>query len=363
MLTQLIPTLIILGFLIFVHELGHFLACRWSGVAVEKFSIGFGPEILKWKGKSTEYVISIIPLGGFVKPKGESFSELKQGSLQKGDFLAAPKWKRLVILMAGVAMNYLFAFLLLVPVFQIGFPVLKSKIGGFVEGYPAQASGLRVGDEVTAVNGQPVSNWQEMTLAIFDNEKPSLALSVKRGSEIVDVVIEPKQDSAQDVFGDKKQVSRIGVTPSNEYDPVSFPFLTSVQKAFDATVTTTVLTHKAIWRLVTGRLSVKTLSGPIGIMAMAGAASEMGLVPLLQLTAMISISLAVINLLPIPALDGGHILFLLVGWVRGREVSHQTQERVTQIGFACLMALMVFVIYNDLINVGAFDKLKTLFGG
>jgi len=363
MLAQLIPTLIILGFLIFVHELGHFLMCRWSGVAVEKFSIGFGPEIFRWKGRNTEYVISIIPLGGFVKPKGESFSELEKGSLQKGDFLAASKWQRLAILVAGVAMNYLFAFLLLVPVFHLGFPVLKSTIGGFVAGYPAETSGLRTGDQVVSVNGRPVSNWQEMTLAIFDNEKPNLSLSVKRGDVVTDILIEPKEDSAQDAFGDKKQVFRIGVTPSNEYSTLSYPLPASIQKAFEATVSTTVLTHKAIWRLITGRLSAKTLSGPIGIMAMAGTASKMGLVPLLQLTAMISISLAVINLLPIPALDGGHILFLLIGWIRGREVSHQMQERVTQIGFMCLMALMVFVVYNDLINIGAFQKLRALFGG
>lgn len=363
MLAQLIPTLIILGFLIFVHELGHFLMCRWSGVVVEKFSIGFGPEVFKWKGKNTDYVISAIPLGGFVKPRGESFSDLEKGSLKKGDFLAASKWQRLAILVAGVAMNYLFAFLLLVPVFHLGFPVLKSKIGGFVEGYPAASSGLRIGDEVISVNGQPVSNWQEMTLAIFDNDKPSLLVSVKRAGQVSDIVIEPKKDSAQDVLGEKKQVSRIGVTPSNEFDTLSYPLLQSAQKAFEATIMTTALTHKAIWRLITGRLSVKTLSGPIGIMAMAGTASKMGLIPLLQLTAMISISLAVINLLPIPALDGGHILFLLIGWVRGREVSHQTQERVMQAGFMCLMALMVFVIYNDLINIGAFQKLRALFFG
>ena len=363
MLAQLIPTLLILGFLIFVHELGHFLVCKWSGVVVEKFSIGFGPEIIRWRRRGTDYAISIIPLGGFVKPRGESFSEVQGGSLSKGDFLAASRLQRLGILVAGVAMNYLFAFLLLIPVFHFGFPVLKSKIGGFVNGYPAESSGLRTGDAVVAVNGQPVSNWQEMTLAIFDNQKPNLALQVRRNDQVLNIVIAPKTDSASDALGEKRQISRIGITPSNEYDVVSYPFLASIQKAFVSTVSTAALTYKAIWRLVTGRLSVKTLSGPIGIMAMAGAASKMGLIPLLQLTSMISISLAVVNLLPIPALDGGHILFLLNGWIRRKELSHQIQERVTQVGFACLMVLMVFVIYNDLINIGAFTKIKSFFGG
>ena len=362
-LWQIIPTLLILGFLIFIHELGHFLACRWSKVAVEKFSIGFGPEIICWKGRETAYAISAIPLGGFVKPRGESFSDLQDGAVQPGDFLAASKWQRLIILLAGVLMNYAIAAILLVPVFHFGHPVLKAKIGGFVSGYPAETSDLRVGDEIVYVNDKPVHQWQEMTELIFENPFPTLKLQVKREGQVIPVEVKPRTDEAKDVFGDKRRISRIGISPSKEFEIEKFGWGMSCLKAIQTTGTITALTYKGVWRLVTGRMSVRTLSGPIGIMAMAGSAAQVGWSALLQLTAMISISLAVVNLLPIPALDGGHVLFLLIGLLKGGEVSQRSQERATQIGFAFLIALMVFVIYNDLLTIGAFERVKAMFGG
>ena len=362
-LTQFLPTVIILGFLIFVHELGHFLACLWARVRVEKFSIGFGPEIFSRTHKGTTYAISTIPFGGFVKPAGESFAELEGREPAVGDFLAASKPRRLIILAAGVLMNYLTAFTLLVFVFWAGHPVLKAKIGGFVKGYPAEASDLKVGDEIVTLNGQAVKNWQQMTMLIFENKEPALNLGVKRNGELATVVIKPQSDEGTTVFGEKKRISRIGVTPAEEYGFEKFSFRESIQNSFSTTVNLAGMTYKSMWYLVTGRMSVKTLSGPIGIMVMTGHAARAGLSALLQLTAVISISLAVINLLPIPALDGGHIFFLLIGTLTRREVSAKVQDRVTQVGFAFLMVLMVFVVYNDLINIGVVAKVKSIFGG
>jgi len=358
-LWQLLPTLIILGALIFVHELGHFLACIWAGVRVEKFSIGFGPEIFRFVRGGTTYAISAIPFGGFVKPAGESFAELEGRDVSSGDFLAASKPKRLVILVAGVVMNFATAIFLLIFVFWMGQSVLQAKVGGFVEGYPAQASELAVGDEILTLNGKTVENWQQMTMMIFENKESSIKLEVRRGSEILDIAILPQVDEGTDIFGDKKRITRIGIMPTEEYVVVKYGFLESIARATLTTFNLTMLTYKALWRLVTGRMSPKNLSGPIGIMVMTGKAAKMGLSPLLQLTALISISLAVINLLPIPALDGGHIFFLLVGVILRKEVSPKIQDRFTQVGFACLMALMVFVVYNDLINLGLIEKVKS----
>ncbi len=362
-LMQLIPTAIILGFLIFIHEFGHYLACLWSGVRVEKFSIGFGPEIIKWTRQETVYAISLIPFGGFVKPAGESFAELEGRAPAAGDFLAAPKVKRLIILAAGVLMNYVVAFVLFVFVFWTGHPVLKAKIGGFVSGFPAEASDLKVGDEVISINGKLVKDWQEMTMSIFENKKSDLTLGVRRENHDLQVVIKPKTSEGTNVFGEKKQISRIGVMPANEYGFEKYNLAESIQNSFLTTANLAVMTYKSLWYLVTGRMSVKTLSGPIGIMVMTGNAARAGISALLQLTAVISISLAVINLLPIPALDGGHIFFLLIGAIFRRDVSAKVQDRVTQVGFTLLMALMVFVVYNDLVNLGFFNKIKAIFGG
>ncbi|MBI4387860.1 MAG: RIP metalloprotease RseP [Candidatus Omnitrophica bacterium] len=361
-LTQLIPTLVILGFLIFVHEFGHYLACIWSRVRVEKFSIGFGPEVFRWVRKGTVYAISAIPLGGFVKPAGESFGELAGNAPKPGDFLAASPLRRFGILIAGVFMNYVFAVFLLAIVFWMGHPVLKAKIGGFVKGFPAETSGLQVGDEVTKLNGTPIQNWQQMTLAIIENQAPELRLDVNRGDEILEIVIVPRTEDGANAAGEKQKISRIGITPTKEYFIEKFPLWGAIKNAIATTVNLTILTYKSLWYLVTGKLSVKALSGPIGIMVMAGNAAQLGLATLLQFTALISISLAVINLLPIPALDGGHIFFLLLGVIFRREINPKIQDRMTQVGFALLMALMVFVVYNDLINVGVITKIKSFFG-
>jgi len=269
-LWQLIPTVVILGFLIFVHELGHFLACLWAGVRVEKFSIGFGPEVFRFERKGTLYAISAIPFGGFVKPAGESFSELAGKAPNAGDFLAARKIKRFGILVAGVAMNYAVAIILFILVFWIGHPVLKAKIGGFVEGYPAAVSDLKIGDEILALNGKAVKNWQEMTFLIFENEQSQITLDVNRGGERLEIQVRSRTDEGTDVFGEKKRISRIGITPSDDYTINKYPFGVAIVQGFTATINLTALTHKAIWRLITGRMSVKTLSGPIGIMVMTG---------------------------------------------------------------------------------------------
>lgn len=361
-LIGLIPTLLVLGILILIHELGHFIACRLSGVRVEKFSIGFGPEVLHFQGKETRYTISLLPFGGYVKPAGESISEIEGGEPRPGDYLAASIPKRIFIVTAGVAMNYLLSFVLFLTIFVMGRPIPLAKIGGFVEGYPAETSGLAKGDFVTAINGVSVGAWQELTNQLTEIQQDTVELEIRRRERIKTVKVAVRLEEVRDIFGKPHRMARLGITPDPSAERIErMGFPQAAQDAFLTEASLTLLTYKAIFYLVTGRLSLKTVSGPLGIMSMAGTATQMGLVYVMHLTAVLGISLAVINLLPIPALDGGHLLFLLIEAVRGRRVSLQFQERLTQIGFALLMILMVFVLYNDLVNLQIFERVRTVF--
>jgi regulator of sigma E protease len=363
-LLSIIPTLLVLGILILIHELGHFIACRLTKVRVEKFSIGFGPEIFHWQGKETRYVISLFPLGGFVKPAGETVGEGGEAALKPGDFLAASFFSRFFIVVAGVLMNYLLAFALFIFIFLVGRPVPGTTVGGFVEGYPAEASGLQTGDRIVRVNEQPVNTWMEMTDILQSTQEERLELGIERpseGGEVTEISIQvtPKVEEVKDLFGQSFQMRRLGITPHPEaHEFERYGLATSIGKAWDTTLFMTGTTYKAIYYLILGKLSLKTMAGPIGIISLTGSAAKLGLPYLLQLTATLSISLAVINLLPIPALDGGHLLFLVIEGIRRKRLSLELQERLTQVGFVLLMILMVFVLYNDLANLQTFEKIR-----
>lgn len=362
-LAGLLPTLIILGVLILIHELGHFVACRLTGVRVEKFSIGFGPEIFHLQGRETRYVLSLLPFGGYVKPAGETVSEVADAGPRPGDYLAASVLRRLFIVTAGVVMNYLLSYVLFVTIFVMGRPVPLAQIGGLVEGYPAEVSGLRKGDRILSVNGVSVTSWEELTRNLSEIQETEVALEVERAKELKSFRVPVRVEPMRDIFGKTHEVPRIGILPDIETQQiVTLPLAVSLKEALLTELELTAMTYKALYYLATGRLSLKTIAGPIGIASMTGTATKMGAVYVLHLTAVLGISLAVVNLLPIPALDGGHFLFLLIEAVRGKGVSLEFQERVTQIGFALLMVLMVFVIYNDLVNLQVFDRLKAAFG-
>lgn len=362
-LTDLIPTLMVLGVLILVHEWGHFIACRLTKVRVEKFSIGFGPELIHFQGKETRYAISLFPFGGFVKPSGESLSEVEGGALRPYDFLAASVGKRVLIVTAGVAMNYLLSFLLFLTIFLAGRPIPLAQIGDFVEGYPAASSGLAKGDRIIAVGNIPVHSWEDLTEKLSQISTPEANLKIERSGRVKTVNLPLRVETVKDIFGETHQIRRLGIKPDPEaLETERLSFGAALREAFWTEVHLTAMTYKGFYYLVTGRLSLKTISGPIGIMTMTGVAAKMGVIYVLHLTAVLGISLAVINLLPIPALDGGHLLFLLIEVIQGRRVSLQFQERVTQIGFALLMLLMVFVLYNDLVNLQIFDRLKLVLG-
>ena len=357
---DLVPTLLVLGILILVHELGHFIACRLAGVRVEKFSIGFGPEILRIQGKETRYAISLLPFGGYVKPSGESLSEISAEGPRPYDYVAAPVAKRIFIVTAGVGMNYLLSFLLFIAILVMGRPVPTSVVGGFVKGYPAEASGLAKGDRVAAVEGLRVDSWEDLTDVLGKVTAADVELDIEREGNRLKLRVPLRVEAIKDIFGQTHKLSRLGILPDSSKQQLErLPVTDAIREAFLMEIHLTGMTYKGIFYLMTGRLSLRTISGPIGIMAMAGTAAKMGLVYVLHLAAILGISLAVVNLLPIPALDGGHLLFLLIEGIKGRGVSLEFQERATQIGFAVLMILMVLVIYNDLVNLQVIERVKT----
>jgi regulator of sigma E protease len=360
-LLGLLPTFCVLGVLIFIHELGHFIACKCVRVRVEKFSIGFGPELFHFQGKETRYILAWIPFGGYVKPSGESYEDLGQREPQPSDFLAKGVGRRSLIVAAGVLMNYLLAVVLFSLVFFFGRPVLGTRVGGFVEGYPAQTSGFDLGDRITKVEGQPVLTWNEVTEKILDSPGIEVTVTIEREGVSKTLKVIPKEERVTDIFGNQERVGRIGVKPSEEFVIERYGFLESWVRGAKTTFDFTLLTFKALWSLVTGRLSLKALSGPIGIFVIASETAQLGFSHLVQLTAFLNVSLAVFNLLPFPPLDGGLLLFLVIEAVTRRRVSLKFQEWSSRTGYFLLILLMVVVMYNDLSNLQVFEKLTAVF--
>ncbi len=362
-----IPGLILFGVLIAIHELGHFIACRLSKVKVEKFSIGFGPELFKIQGKETLYTISLLPLGGFVKPAGEQISEVEGGKPQPGDYLAAPVSSRIFIVCAGVLMNYFLAFVLLLAFFAMPHTVPANVIGEIQKDSPAAAAGLMKGDRILAVNGKEVRIFSEVKEGIVSTTSDTLDFKIERQGAFdqavqLNVSVTPTAMERKDVFG-KKTTERVAgfipdasVTVSEQYS-----FAEAIQKAAVFEWNYTVLSHKAIFYLITGQMSPKNLAGPVGIVKMSGEAAKQGAAALIFLAAILSTGLAVFNLLPFPALDGGHLVFLLIEAVTKKPVSLKIQERAATVGFILLMGLMVIVFYNDLVNLSVFTKIKDFF--
>jgi len=363
---SLFTGLILFCILIAIHELGHFLACRLTRVKVDKFSIGFGPEILKWKGKETTYTLSLLPLGGFVKPAGEQISEVEGGQPRPGDYLAAPVSSRIFIVCAGVVMNYLLALALLIVFFAAPHSVPANVIGQIQKDSPASAAGLLPGDRILSIDGKPVKVFSEIKEAIVASSS-DLNFSIERQDAngmktALNVLVHPQTVERTDIFGKKATDRVIGFMPDGAVAVrEQYGLGEAIMKAAVFEWNYIVLTHKAIFYLVTGQMSAKNLAGPVGIVKMSGEAAKQGWTQLIFLAAILSIALGVFNLLPFPALDGGHLVFLLIEAVTKKPVSLKIQERAATVGFILLMGLMVIVFYNDLVNLSVFEKIKNLF--
>jgi regulator of sigma E protease len=453
---MIVSFVVVIGILILIHELGHFFVARWCGVGVERFSIGFGPVLLRWRGKETEYVLSAIPMGGYVKMMGEE-NPLEAGAALPFDpkkaFALKPLWARFLIVFAGPGMNFVLAGVIFAAVLgTVGRPVWPPAVGKVTEGSPAAAAGLRTGDVITDVNGKPIAYWEDLERAIADGNGRPLTLRVRRGDSGQTLTVPPRRKSVPDpIFKESREVWDIGAgpqlipqissvaadspaaraglqpgdvvvavagqhvytpedlvdairtrpgqpfeliverdgkrlaltvtpdaakdkTPNGEevvvgkiqagiatkavrfepYDPVH-AVVYGVQRTWDMTV----LTVKGLWKLVSRQIDSSNIGGPIQIATEAGRQAKEGVGSLALFTAIISVNLAVLNLLPVPMLDGGHLFFFVIEAILGHPLSLKKREAAQQVGFVLLMLLMVYALWNDLNRLGAFK----LFGG
>ncbi len=347
----LIAFALVLGVLVFVHEMGHYLAARWRGVHVDAFSIGFGKPLLRWSDRrGTEWRLAWIPLGGYVKLHGqeqpEDVPEEVRAAWRHGQtFHEKPVRDRAIVVVAGPVANFLLAILLFAGVFAfVGKPVGTTAIGAVVEGSPAAAAGLQPGDEILALDGQPVARFEEVQRHVQPRAGQPIEMLLRRdGAEFAVAVTPAPRDGvagAPGVLGVQSGALR--------YERLG-PFA-AIGAGAAQTWDVTWLTLVAVGEMLTGQRSPQELGGPIRIAEVSGQAASLGLLPLVNLMALLSVSLGLLNLFPIPLLDGGHLAFYAAEAVRGRPLPPRAMEYGFRAGAALLMALFLFVSWNDIAN-------------
>ena len=352
MTTNIISFAIVLGVLIFVHEFGHFLLAKLMGVGVKKFSLGFGPRIVGKKIGMTEYLISAIPLGGYVKMVGESPEKELDESLLPLSFSHKSLFKRSLIVLAGPAFNLLLSVVIFFVFFQVsGLPIMKPEVGEVQEGMPAHEAGIRTGDRVLSIDGKPVARWEDLADLIKQSSGGPLRIEILRDNSTLLVKVVPKLVSSKNLFGEPVEKYVIGITASGA---VTIERLNPFQSAAQGVLQTWQigkLTVLAIGKIIAGTISAKTLGGPIMIAQLAGQQAEAGIINLVFFIALLSVNLGIINLLPIPVLDGGHLLFFLIEAVSRRPINLKMREVAQQVGIFILVLLMIFVFYNDIVRI------------
>ncbi|MCG8635099.1 MAG: RIP metalloprotease RseP [Desulfobacterales bacterium] len=344
--------IIVIGILVFVHEFGHFLVARLCGVGVEVFSLGFGPKIFKKKYGRTEYCISAIPLGGYVKMTGEDPS----GELDPADrpysFTHKPLSRKALIVAAGPAFNFFLAILIFYLLYQIsGLTLARPDVGQVVDDTPAKAAGLRPGDIIREVNGTPVASFGDIPLEIAKTGGQEVHLVVERDGEALDFRLTPRRQEGKNLFGETVDRYVLGIVGTGETFHQPLNMFQAMGKSVADTYGLIKLTIMSVVKMVSGAISADNLGGPIMIAQMAGQQAKAGMANFVWFIALLSVNLGIINLFPIPVLDGGHLLFFGIEAVTGKSVSEKLREKLIQFGAAVLVALMIFVFYNDIVRI------------
>ncbi len=354
MINNIIAFIIVLGVLVFFHEFGHFLFAKLFGVGVEKFSLGFGPRLFGKKYKQTDYRISAIPLGGYVKMIGED----PEDDIDKADislsFTHKPLWQRTIIVAAGPIFNFLLAVIIFSAIFYtFGLAVPKASVGEVTQSGAARQGGIKKNDLIVAINNKKISTWSDMAENIRASKGKTLKISVSRNGEILNFNIIPQKKEIKNIFGEKKKEYIIGIIAGNDFFKKNLNPIQALQYGTRRSFEVVTLIGTSIAKMVSGKVSAKEMEigGPIMIAQMAGEQAKQGIVSLLLFTALLSINLAVLNLLPIPVLDGGHLFIFLIEAIIRRPVNINIKRRAQQIGFSLLMALTVYVFYSDIVKL------------
>jgi len=339
--------LLVLSVLIFFHELGHFTAARFFGVQVDVFSIGFGKKLYSKTIGKTQWTLSAIPLGGYVKMKGEDDTDPTKTSDDKDSYNSKKPWQRIIILLAGPFANFLMAFFLYLAIAYLGVPKLLAQVGEVGKETPALKARLQKEDKILQVNGRKIAYWENIGKSINES-KGNISLLIERDHKLLNLTLTPKVIEDQNIFGEKITRRIIGISPLGTKTTVYFSFLDGFGYAWEETKKASLLIVQSIEKLITGVIGADKLGGVITIVDVTAKASSAGILALFFFTALISVNLGVLNLLPIPALDGGHIMFNLYEWIRGKAPSENAMYRVTVVGWMLLISLMLLGLYNDI---------------
>jgi regulator of sigma E protease len=338
-----------LGILIFIHELGHFIAAKFFGIRVERFSLVFGPRLMGRKVGETDYRVSAFPLGGYVKMLGESADEEIPDELQPASFSHQTLYRRMAIVAAGPGFNLALAVFLYSIIFAFfGLAKTTTEIGSVTPESPAASAGLQAGDTVLSVNGVPVQEWGELSELIKQSGGSPTLLRLQRGDQVITAEVTPEMKKTRTLLGEEVSRPLIGVVASSNVIVEEVNPFKAVYYGFIQTVDMIKLTFVVLGKLIVGAISPRTLAGPIGIAQMSGQVAKAGPLAFLSFLALLSINLGILNLLPIPVLDGGHLLFFSIEVVRGKPLSLKKREMAQQFGLLLLIVLMVFVFYNDI---------------
>ncbi len=354
MMTTILAFVFVLGLLVFVHELGHFIAAKRSGIRVETFSLGFPPKLIGKRIGETEYRIGIVPLGGYVKMMGEN--EFDDDYVpQEGDFTAASIWKRYIVIAAGPIMNFITAaFIFFIIYWANGIPEpIPDTIAAnsIMPGSPADQAKMNPGSQLLAIDDIEFTDYKE--LIAYINERPNVPIDFtwKDGDSVVTAAITPGEKTVTDSLGNEKVVGQVGIGISNAFEYKSVGPFKALGEGISATVYLTGQMLDIIWQAVTLQISIKNFGGPIMIAEQAGRAAKQGFLSLLGLAAFLSVNLAILNILPIPVLDGGHLVFLTIEAIKRKPVSLKGRLIAQQIGMGLLLLLMVAITYNDIMRV------------
>ena len=334
----ILACIFVFGILVTVHEFGHFITAKLTGMKVEEFSIGFGPTIYQQQEGETLYSLRMLPLGGYNKIAGMDPDDPEDP--ERG-FNSKPVSSRMLVILAGSLMNILLPVLIffgLFLAFGMDVPENKPVLGQIIEGYPAEQSGLKEGDRILSINGKPVHEWLDIRKNIADSGMQPIPFEIQRDQEKLTITVTPgvNPETGKPFIGVVSSLKNVRLTP-----------VQAVVASVSATKNIIKNMYASLYHMVTGKTKAE-FSGPVGVAKMAGEVAHKGFDRLMQFTAMLSLNLAIINLLPLPALDGGHFLILLIEAVTGHKLGKTAMQNIQKVGVAMILALTIFATFKDL---------------